>query len=104
MRGCQLSPTGCFIIRGDRESDHLSHHPRSVCREGHHLRLRLPAIRIRHEHRLARNVPGHYWRATTQPATTANIAGAGGDAVPVDDYCALPTRITGEIEGDVDLE
>ena len=41
---------------------------------------------------------------TTQPATTANIAGAGGDAIPVDDYCALPTRITGEIEDDVDLE
>ena len=50
-------------------------------------------------------LPGH-WRATgaTQPAAAANIAGAGGDAVPVDDYCALPTRITGEIEDDVDLE
>ena len=42
--------------------------------------------------------------ARTPPATTANIAGAGGDAIPVDDYCALPTRITGEIEDDVDLE
>ena len=53
-------------------------------------------------------LPGH-WRATgaTQPAAAANIAGAGGDAVPVDDfddYCALPTRITGEIEDGVDLE
>ena len=50
-------------------------------------------------------LPGH-WRATgaTQPATTANIAGAGCDAVPVDDYCALPTRITGELQGDIDLE
>ena len=50
-------------------------------------------------------LPEH-WRATgaTQPAAAANIAGAGGDAVPVDDYCALPTRITGEIEDDVDLE
>ena len=64
------------------------------------------AIRIRHEHRLARDAPrplACYWCAT-QPAAAANIAGAGGDAVPVDDYCALPTRITGEIEDDVDLE
>ena len=50
-------------------------------------------------------LPEH-WRTTgaTQPATTANIAGADGNAVPVDDYCALPTRITGELQGDIDLE
>ena len=44
-------------------------------------------------------LPEH-WRATTdatQPATTADIAGTGGNSVPVDDYCALPTRITGEL-------
>ena len=51
-------------------------------------------------------LPEH-WRATTdatQPATTADIAGTGGNAVPVDDYCALPTRITGELQDDIDLE
>ena len=51
-------------------------------------------------------LPEH-WRAAgapTQPAGTGNITGVAGDAVPVDDYCALPTRITGDLQDDIDLE
>ena len=51
-------------------------------------------------------LPEH-WRAThastAAPATTG-ITGTAGHAVSVDDYCALPARITGDLEDHIDLE
>ena len=49
-------------------------------------------------------LPEH-WRATH--ATTAaltGITGTAGHAVSVDEYCALPARITGELDDVIDLE
>ena len=50
-------------------------------------------------------LPEH-WRAThaSTAAPATGITGTAGHAVSVDDYCALPARITGDLEDHIDLE
>ena len=50
-------------------------------------------------------LPEH-WRAThaTTAAPAIGITGTAGHAVSVDESCALPAGITGDLEDDIDLE